>query len=127
MKCLIDAYAWVEYFEGTEKGLKVKKIIDNPQNSIFSSVLTIAEMASKAKRSGKDAEEIIAAIFSLSSIVYVTDAIAMQAGLIHAEKRRTIKDFGLIDAFLLAHSQNENFAVVSGDKHFKGIKNAMLI
>ena len=32
---VIDAYAWVEYFEGSSLGEKVKDIVENSENLIF--------------------------------------------------------------------------------------------
>ena len=40
---------------------------------------------------------------------------------------KTIKDFGFADAFVLATARKLNSKILTGDMHFKSVKNAVLI
>src|SRR3989344_3090020 len=42
------------------------------------------------------------------------------AGILKAEKRKTVKDFGLVDAIILATGKKYNLRVITTDRHFFG-------
>jgi len=127
MNYVIDAHAWIEYFIGSSKGIKVKKILESDGNEIFTSFITIAEVVSATKRGGRDANEKYRDMISLSKIIFLNSESCRDAGLIHAEIRKNIKDFGLADAFVLLTARKLGAKVVTGDPHFKGFKEAILI
>ena len=116
---LIDAFAWVEYLEGSRQGEKVKKILEN--NACSTSAVTLAEVVSKAKRSGNDPQTAFDAVAANSKILSVDAEIAKNAGLLHAEKKARDKSFGLADAFILAHRDKKQW-ILTGDPHFRGIE-----
>lgn len=126
MKYLIDAYAWIEYLEGSEKGKVVKNIL-NDNNEIFTLALTISEVVSRIKRKGLDAEAAAEAIQSNAKILDISAKAAKEAGVFHAEMREKISDFGLVDAILYTIAQAEEAKVVTGDPHFKGFKNVVFL
>lgn len=126
MRYLIDSWAWIEYLDGTKNGLKVKEILTQ-ENEVFTLILSLAEIISRAKRKEKDIEGVENAILVNSKIINVNVEIAKNAGLLHAEMRKTIKDFGLIDAFVLLTARELKAKVLTGDEHFKNFKEAILI
>lgn len=127
MRYIIDAHAWIEYFLGSDRGSKVKEILESEQNGIFTSIITIAEVTSITKRENKDAEEKYNDIINLSKIYGITAEFAKEAGILHAEIRKKIKDFGLADAVVLLTARKLGAKLVTGDPHFKGFKEAVLI
>jgi len=127
MKCIIDSYAWIEYLEGSKLGEKVREMIINENNEIFSLNLCIAEVVSKAKRKNLDVETAFKAININSRVVEVTPEIAKKAGLFHAEIRSKIKDFGLVDALILMLARELNAKILTGDPHFKDYKEAIFM
>ena len=126
MKIIIDAYAWIEYLDGSESGLKIKEFLEK-ENELFTLTLTIAEVISRAVRVGADTSTAYNAIAYNSNIIDINRDIAREAGLIHAKIKKEIKDFGLIDSFLLAVANKIGAKIITGDKHFKGIKNVIFI
>jgi len=124
---VIDAYAWIEYFEGSEEGEKVKEIIEDRKNEIFTCSVTVSEIISKFIRSGKDKDIAVKAIRAFSKIISADDEICIRTGQLHAEIKRKIKDFGLADAFVLATSNKFGAKILTGDSHFKDFKEAILI
>ena len=127
MKYVIDAHAWIEYFLGSDRGKKVKEIIEFNDNEIYTSIITIAEVVSVTKRENRDAEEKYRDILNLSNIYFVNLELAKEAGILHAETKKKIKHFGLADTFVLLTSRKLGAKIVTGDPHFKGMKEAILI
>lgn len=125
-KYVIDSYAWIEYLDGTEAGLMVrKKLLKNPE--IYTSSISVAEVVSKTKRVKKDIDIAYNSILRNSFIINADEKISKEAGILHAEIRNKIKDFGLADAFVLATARMLNAKIITGDQHFKGFKEAILI
>ena len=127
MRYVIDATAWIEYFIGSERGKKVKEILDSNENEIFSSIITLTEVVSVTKRENRDAEEKYRDILNLSSIHFISLELSKEAGILHAEIRKKIKDFGLADTFVLLTARKLNAKILTGDPHFKTFKEAILI
>lgn len=126
MKFIIDSYAWIEYLDGSSFGEKVKKIIEG-NNELFSLNLTILEVISRTKRKKMDFESAYQLIISISKIAEITPELAKKAGIIHAEIREKIKDFGLVDYLLLIIARKLNAKILTGDEHFRGFKEAIMI
>lgn len=89
--------------------------------------VTVAEVVSKAARKGKDAKIAYGVMISNSKIVNVDEALSLQAGLVHCEMRKTFKDFGLADAYVLATARKLKAKILTGDAHFQNVKEAVLI
>jgi len=126
MKIIMDAYAWIEYLDGTKKGLKVKEFLMQP-NEIYTSSFTIAEVISRSKRQEKNTDLVYQALSINSKIIQITPKIARDAGLFHAEMHKKIRDFGLIDSLLLVLARRLNAKILTGDKHFKQFKEAIFL
>ena len=126
-KFVIDSYAWIEYLAGTKSGLSAKKIIETNDNVILTTSIVLAEVVSKIKREGLDAERAYQIISSLSKVLAIGTTNAREAGILHAETKRKIKDFGLADAFTLAVAREQKARVLTGDEHFRGFKEAMFM
>lgn len=127
MKFVFDAFAWIEYFNGSESGKKVSELIESEENDVFSSIITITEVSSILKRNEKDVELGYKSIIDLSKIYFINSEFAKEAGILHAETRKNIKDFGLADAFVLLTARKLGAKIVTGDPHFKGFKEAVLV
>jgi len=123
---VVDSYAWIEYLDGTEIGRKVSDLIKE-NNEIFTCVLTIAEVASKAARKGKDVKIAYDVLTSNSKIIDADEELSLRVGLLHFEMRKTVKDFGLADAYILATAGKLKAKILTGDIHFKNMKEAVLI
>src|SRR3989344_5049896 len=85
---VIDTYAWVEYFIGSEKGERVKQFVESSENEIFTSIVTIAEITSITKRENRDAEQIYLKIIDLSTVYGLDKEFSKKVGLLHAEKKK---------------------------------------
>ncbi len=125
-KHIIDAYAWIEYLDGSRKGKKVASIFED-DNEIYTCAITLGEVVSKVARMGKDAEVAYDLIVSNSQIISVGEELSLQVGLAHCEIRKTQKDFGLADAYILAVARKLKAKILTSDPHFKDIKDAVML
>lgn len=125
-KYVLDSYAWIEYLNGTAKGKKVAHILETG-DIIYTSAITIGEVVSKITRMGQDAKPAYDVISSNSQIITADQTLSYQAGVVHCEMRRTQKDFGLADAYILATARKLKTKVLTGDQHFQEVKEAILI
>ncbi len=105
----------------------MRDFIENPQNSIITSPVTLAEVVSKFIRTRRDPKTAVEAIESNSTIPALVPGLARLAGELHAEQRKRQPDFGLADAFVLATARSRSGRVLTGDPHFKTIPEAMMI
>jgi predicted nucleic acid-binding protein len=125
-RIIADAYAWVEYLGGTKRGEKLKNLIEAGAE-VYTSAVTLAEIVSKAARTERDHEKAYAVMRGNSTIVEADERLSYETGILHAEMRRTVKDFGLSDAYVLATSRRLGARVLTGDPHFKDIKDATIL
>ena len=125
-KLVMDAYAWIEYLDGSEAGRKVSALLEN-SDEIYTCAMTIAEVVSKVARKAKDVKFAYDVLLSNSQIVNVDEELSLQAGLLHCEMRKTLKDFGLADAYVLATARRLKSKILTGDMHFKNVKESILI
>jgi len=123
---LLDSFAWMEYFMGTKKGEKVKKLVDD-NIQLYTSPIVIAEIYSKSLRTDKNVEERKDFIIKRCAIVALDEIISVEAAKIHAENKVKAPDFGLADAFILASARSRKMTVLTGDPHFKNFKDAVML
>jgi predicted nucleic acid-binding protein len=126
-KYIVDAWAWIEYFRGTEYGAKLNDILEDPTTDIYTCAITVAEIISKTARESRDVDAAYNMLLSNSQIIKLDEQISKQAGLLHCKMRQTSKDFGIADAFILAAANKLEAKIITGDPHFKGLKNAIMI
>ena len=125
-KYVVDAYAWIEYLDGSDAGCKVSEILEN-NSEIFTCAVTLGEVVSKVARMGKDAKVAYDVLMGNSQLVVVDEELSLEAGLLHCEMRKTAKDFGLADAYVLATARRLESKILTGDPHFKLLKEAIMI
>jgi predicted nucleic acid-binding protein len=124
---VVDAYAWIEYLIGSEAGTKIKTMLEDENTGIYTNAVTLAEVISKVAREGRNAETVYKILVTNSDIIDADDQLSKEAGITHAEMRKTKKDFGLADAYVLATARKLKTKILSGDPHFKDVKEAILI
>ncbi len=122
---VIDSYAWIEYFRGTEKGKEAKKFIES--SKVATSAITLAELSEKYIRESQDFKEDVNFILSQAKVISLDTEIAIKAGAINFENKKVIKNWGMADSIVLATTRSLGAKVVTGDEHFRNIKDAIMI
>ncbi len=120
-KLVMDSYAWVEYLEGTAQGTRVSQLLDEA-DEVYTPTPVVAEVTSKAVRSGRDAGMAWQVMRAWSLVLPLDAETARGAGALHAEYRRRISDFALTDAIVLTFARKLGAKVLTGDPHFRGIR-----
>ena len=123
---VIDSYGWIEYFRGTESGKKIRPYVEG--ESAATSVLTLAELREKYLREKWSTfSEDAAYITSRTSLTQVDREIAILAGEINHRQKAERKGWGMADSLILATARVLSAKVVTGDRHFEGLTDAILV
>lgn len=128
IKYVVDAWAWIEYLVSGTEGKKVKDIVESEGNEIYINSIIMAEVISRTSREGRDIKTAFDAMTSLSVMADINNAdFSREVGILHAEMKKKASGFGLADAFVLATARKLNAKVITGDAHFRNVKEAVLI
>ena len=124
-KIVIDTYAWIEYFRGSDEGLKAKKFIED-DFELFTPSIVIAELSDKYRREDITEWEIRKRYIKLKTkMLYLDENVADKAGELKQELKKKYKDAGLADAIVFAHSLDVEARILTGDKHLKNLKHSI--
>ena len=128
MKYVIDSYAWVEYFMGTEAGEKVKPIIESQEEKITPTICLAEVYAKTLKTESKElAEKQRAFIKEKSALSSLDEATAVESAKIHTKLKKEIDGWGLADSIVYATALLKKAEVITGDEHFKKLENVLFI
>ncbi len=129
---VIDTYAWIEYIRGTAAGNAARNYIEG-QKSITPTIVILEFERYLLKRLSEksDTDEGYNAkreyLKSVSTITPLDYAISATAAKIDLEMKEKKKNWGMADSIVLATARHLNAKVVTGDEHFRGLKEAVMI
>ena len=115
MNLMLDTYAIIELFRGSEKGEHVKALLEN-EKEIFVSVLSLYETGIILEREigRKNSQEYLSSIETHYMIVDLNQNIALNAVRIRSSFK-----LPAIDCLIYSSARTIDAKVVSGCKHFK--------
>ena len=123
---VVDSYAWIEYFRGTPSGARARRSIEG--DSAATSAITLAELREKYLREKWSFfQEDLNFITTRTSLIPVDRSITLLAGEINHTQKKISKDWGMADSIILATARSASAKIVTGDPHFKGLPDAILI
>jgi predicted nucleic acid-binding protein len=93
----------------------------------FTPTIVLAEFTDKYARENLDPKERLRFLKTISALAPLDEEIAELAGKISAQRRREVKGWGLVDSIVLATARIREMKVVSGDEHFRGLDEAIMI
>jgi len=93
--------------------------LEDKNNETYTCAVTVAEVVSKVAREGKELERAYDILASNSRIVEVDEEFSKEAGLLHGETRKKVKDFCLADAYVQATARKTKSVILTGDIHFR--------
>lgn len=134
MNVVVDSYAWIELFLGSEKGEKVQQIMLGAEE-IRTPDIVLAEISRKYQREKFNEKRVrsrLEVIGSTSLVTPVTITIALRAGRAYFEltekaKRERRRSPSLFDAIVLATAREYDSKVLTGDQHFESLPETILI
>ncbi len=127
MLYIIDTYAWIEYFIGSNRGEALRKLFLDDKNRFMTVECCLAEIRGWSIKNKEDFDRLFRIVRANSDIATVTEHDWISAAEERFEQRKTQKDFGLIDSVILVKQKEFNCKIVSGDKHFKGLRNVLFL
>ena len=134
MKIVVDTYAWIELLIGSEKGKKVKELIENAEE-VYTPSTVLAETARKFLREGTDEKTItmwLEIITAASVITQIDSTTALEAAKCHIELAKKAKISkqntpSLFDAIVYATARINQCKILTGDEHFKNLPETIWI
>lgn len=134
VKIVIDAYAWIEVFLGSEKGRKVKEILERA-DELYTPDTVLAEIARKYIREGADertTDARLETITTASNVAQIDTKVALEAARCYAQlainaRKGKLKNPSLFDAIVLAVGRVIKAKIVTGDEHFRNLPETMWI
>ena len=134
MKIVIDTYAWIELLIGSERGNKVKELMENAEE-VYTPSTVLAETARKFLREGTDEKTIntwLEIITTASVITQIDSATALEAAKCQLELSQQAKILkqntpSLFDAIVYATARINQCKIITGDEHFKNLPETIWI
>jgi predicted nucleic acid-binding protein len=116
---VLDSFAWIEYFDGTSAGEKVRNFLDSER--VVTPAIVVAELSEKYKRLNRDFGSKYDFVRTRTSIVPLEEGLARAAGEINYERKKMVKGWGMADSMILATARRSRSRIVTGDPHFKDL------
>jgi predicted nucleic acid-binding protein len=134
VKIVIDTYAWIELLIGSERGNKVKELMENAEE-VYTPSTVLAETARKFLREGTDEKTIntwLEIITNASVITQIDSATALEAAKCQIELSQQAKISkqntpSLFDAIVYATARINQCKIITGDEHFKNLPETIWI
>jgi len=119
---ILDSFAWVEYFRGTEAGRAAAEELEAAV--VGTPLVVVAELRDKYVRERvPNWSRDLAFIKEVTTLLPEDERIAVRAGetknRMRAEGRR---DFGLIDGIIYETARAVDAVLVTSDPHFRGAR-----
>lgn len=128
---VIDTYAWVEYFAGSEAGRKVRDYVEG--RSCATPTIVIAELSGKLLKEIRGSHETdegrsrkLEFVKASTEMVPLDGDVATRAGELDIERKQSVKNWGLADSVVLATARSSGARIVTGDRHFADLKDEVI-
>jgi predicted nucleic acid-binding protein len=129
---VFDSYAWLEYAMGNPRAEDIASYLENDEVEILTPSTVLAEVGDVLRRNAVAKEtrnQVITYIKGKSLIVSIDSTIAESAGEINfvnnVEKK--IKNWEMLDSMVYAVATERRGRVLTGDPHFKDLKDIIYI
>ena len=126
---IFDAYAWVEYALGSPKAERVAELLESASEAITPASV-LAELKESMLRHEIRApvmNRILAYIKSRTTVMGIDSTVAELAGEINFTQKKAIKNWGMLDSFVYAMAKVRRGIVLTGDPHFRQLKDVIYI
>jgi predicted nucleic acid-binding protein len=134
VKIVVDSYAWIEIFLGSEKGQSASQAIQDAEQVITPEIV-LAEISRKYFREGAKEQLIrsrLTTISQSSELSQIDETTAIESGKAYleiSEKARKSKGQkpSLFDAIILATARVNKAKVLTGDLHFRDLPETVFL
>ncbi|MEW6295865.1 MAG: type II toxin-antitoxin system VapC family toxin [Candidatus Diapherotrites archaeon] len=125
MNVLVDSFGWIEYFGEGRLSEKYGQYIEKANKSeFFTPSIVLFEVYKQIKRMQNETKalEAIAYIVSYTTVIILDENIAIEA----AEKSIET-GLGMADSIIKATAEKTKAKIITSDKHFRGMKEIILV
>jgi hypothetical protein len=107
----------------------VAELLENASEAITPASVLAELKESKLRHGIKGGiiKKILTYFKSRTTVVGIDSTVAELAGKVNFSRKRTVKDWGMLDSFVYATSKLYRGTVLTGDPHFKHLKNVIYI
>lgn len=120
-RVVLDTWAWWEILQGSSKGASLKRrYLEHEGTRVFTSSITLGEIAAKMAAEGRTGNIplVVASVRQESEIVDVGAELAVSAGILRQDLRKTDSRASLADAIVLSTARGLEAILVSADPAF---------
>ncbi|MBI1973483.1 type II toxin-antitoxin system VapC family toxin [Candidatus Micrarchaeota archaeon] len=123
MTVLIDSSAWLEYFLGTTRGERVRRLVLTKEHLLVSPINIVEVYVKESKEENRRvADECRAFMTGRCEVADVTEKIAFEAAKLGLEKK-----LGLADALIYATASLHGATLLTLDNDFRGLPSAEIL
>ena len=116
---VLDSFAWIEYFNGTSAGEKVRNLLET--GGVVTPAIVVAEFSENHKRLNREFAPKYDFVKARTRIVPLEEELARVAGELNFERKKRVKGWGMADSIILATARRTGSRRVTGDPHFKDL------
>jgi len=116
---VLDSFAWIEYFNGTNAGEKVQSFLETGR--ALTPAIVVAELSEKHRRLNREFGPKYDFVKARTSVVPLEEELARVAGELNFDRKKTVKGWGMADSIVLATARQSKSIIVTGDSHFKDL------
>ena len=124
---LFDSSAWIEFFEGANKSKEVEEVLKSEE--IYTCIVTIAEVVNWCLKNNIENKisDYIEGIRNGSTILNLNGQIVIVAGKLNYERKKMIKNWGMVDSLILSTALFYNLKILTKDSQFKDLSNVKIL
>ena len=122
---ILDTSAWIEYFKGSKKGIKIKNLIEN--SCVHTSAISLAELSKWFYQNGVAFDLILEELKNNSNIIPLDEFLLIQSGKNFIDLRKIKKKIGLIDTIIYTAARTHNLALITTDQDFSDLVDVEII
>lgn len=119
---VIDTSAWIEYFEGSEIGRKIRAKIEQPQNCVVPTLVQFELIKWMRRERGEAIADAVLAYTQICIVQPLDTPIAMAAADLATTHR-----LSAVDSVIFAIAQLMNAELLTCDAHFDGLPGVQFI
>lgn len=124
---LIDTSAWVEYFRGSERGKRVKQLMEHRGNHLFVLHSTIAEFYRWCLKQRVPFESSFKVILSNATLLPIRLPDWLHAIEEQVRLRPKVAKIGVLDTLLIVKQQEHHAKIVTSDSDFRKVENVLML
>ncbi len=125
MKIVFDTFAWIEYFQGTKKGERVRDYLEN--NEVLTPVVVLLELSYKADKEGWNFKKFLNFIKYKTEIVGINEEFVLNFGKLYNKIKKKSRGIGFADISILNAAKLNKAKILTGDPHFSNLKEGIML